>query len=147
MMRVEDVRLIDWNESYEIGVYSIDQQHKQLTVLMNDLARLVIEKSITPDKLNFIIAELVDFTVYHLDFEADCMFRFDYDDVLLHLEQHELFKEKLNLFRKKISEKKDADEIYFTVINMWHFLNIWLCEHIVGSDKDFVPLFHANGMK
>jgi len=146
MINVEPVRPIAWDDSYSIGVKSIDLQHKQLLVLMNDLASFVSEGYSSREKLNFIIAELVDFTVYHLDFEADCMFRFEYDQVLLHLEQHELFKEKLNFFRARVAEKMNLAEVPPLVENMWYFLFVWLHEHITGSDRGFVDLFHSKGM-
>lgn len=84
--------IIEWQDGFNIGIKSIDLQHEQLATLMNDLYKVGIANGKPSSQVDFIVGELIDYTVYHLDFEADCLFRYNFPGVYQHLEEHELFK-------------------------------------------------------
>ena len=70
---------ITWKDSFSVGVHSIDDQHKKLVEMINNLY-VEFYKGITNEFLNKLIAELEKYTVYHFSFEEKFMKIYDYDD-------------------------------------------------------------------
>jgi hemerythrin-like metal-binding protein len=148
MNNAADPTLLVWDKRYLLGIKSFDDQHHQLLFVLNELFTELSHDAIERERLVVVAKELVDFTVYSLDYEADCLAQFKYSDLLLHLEQHELFKEKTNWFKSKLdSNNITQTQLVLTVSNLWRFLYLWLNDHIVVCDKKFTDLMLQNGMK
>lgn len=148
MDEITDPIHLSWENKFALGIKSFDDQHHHLVNILNELhveyERIAVELS----RLNLIAKELIDFTVYSLDYEADCLVQFEYHDLLLHLEQHELFKEKANWFKDKLSSNTiEQNQLICTIRNIWKFLYLWLNDHISISDKKYMNLLLQNGMK
>ncbi len=148
MDSITDPILLVWESRFDLGIKSFDDQHRHLVQVLNELYAEHNRETINLRDLDSIAKELVDFTVYSLDYEADCLVQFGYHDLLLHLEQHELFKEKTNWFKDKLaSNNLEQKQLLFTIRNLWKFLYLWLLDHIMVCDKKFKTLMLQNGMK
>ncbi len=144
----KEPELLTWDEQYVLGIKSLDTHHQRLIQLINDLFTLQEGSDIPTANLNEITKELIDFTVYSLDFEADFLFQFEYADRYLHIEQHELFKEKTNWLKNKtVTYHSNSDQLKQTICNMWKFLYVWLNDHIAICDKQFKVLLIENGVR
>lgn len=144
---IDPTQLI-WDEKFAIGIKSFDDQHHHLIKIMNELHAEYTHANIHVSRLNPIAKELVDFTVYSLDYESDCLAQFGFTDLLLHLEQHELFKEKTNWFKDKLAaDLIDSKQLQNITQNIWKFLYLWLYDHINICDKKYATLLLQNGIK
>jgi hemerythrin-like metal-binding protein len=125
--------LFDWNETYQTKIPTIDQQHKKLIDLINELneaMRVGKGKEVT-DK---ILKELTEYTVYHFGFEEKAFEKYDYLKKEEHKKEHQDLIKQLN----DIIDKYKRNEIGIN-ITVLDFLSNWIKVHIVKEDMLYVP--------
>ncbi len=132
--------LIKWGPQYYIGLKLIDDQHKVLVNLINLTYKYFGENN--RKKLKEVLKELLDYTVYHFGEEEVLFKRFEYEDYDNHKRIHESFIGKIRSFKEEF-ESGDAT-VSFEIIE---FLKDWLINHILKTDKQYVPLFKRNGIQ
>ena len=62
---------LKWDDSLSVNVEIIDDQHKRLIGMINDLQNALQEGRAT-QALNTILDGLADYTVYHFQAEEEC---------------------------------------------------------------------------
>jgi len=131
---------IKWDDSYSVGIEEIDNQHKKIIKIINQVLEIIEEESLD-DNLKTIIKELIDYSNYHFKFEEDYFEKFNYEDKDSHLEKHGEFRAQL----MKISQEFQDDkmEAAYQIID---FLENWLIDHINGTDKRYIECFQENGL-
>lgn len=122
---------IRWTKEYEIGIPSVDEQHKQLVRLMNDLfdaMRINDTKGIVS-----VLDGLVQYTDYHFNQEELLMEHNKYPELEGHAKIHDGFSSKIEKFKQGYLEGKAdlSDELL-------EFLKKWLINHILVQDKQYV---------
>lgn len=63
-----------WKQEFELGIPSIDEQHKRLLDIGNRINELLTNHDDTDDnydEIHTVIQELKDYTVYHFKTEED----------------------------------------------------------------------------
>ena len=139
--RMADRQFVEWNDSYSVGIESIDLQHKKLLNLINQL-QTAVDYSTGAQFEREALDELVDYTKTHFTYEEGLMRDNDYPDFLPHKAQHE------KMF-KKVAEvladyEKDADT---AMGNAAEYLKDWLINHINGTDKEYSRFLIEKGVK
>lgn len=123
--------LIRWNDDYKTGIDMVDEQHRKLIEMINDLHKAMSEargREIMGDILNM----LLEYTVYHFGTEEKLMKEHSYPKYLLHFTEHQ----KLTKEVKDFHDRFNAGERMIT-IKFMEFLSSWLNNHILESDKKF----------
>jgi len=133
--------LIDWNESFSVGVAEIDSQHKNLVGMINELHEAMLQRK-TNDVLGNIIQRLSNYTVTHFSTEEKYFDKFGYPNAKPHKIQHQDFVKKVTDFQEKFNKNQVA-----LGIEIMQFLKDWLIGHIKGSDKAYTEFFHSKGLK
>ena len=116
--------LIEWNEKeLSVGVELIDNQHKVLVGIINELFDSVQNKS--PESyIQRLIENLLEYTQYHFDAEEAYFDTLNTNDLELHKLQHKHFIEQLNEFATtKLTPF------------LLEFLLDWLVVHIQCEDR------------
>ena len=132
--------LIEWTPELSIGIDQIDQQHKKLVDMINQLDHAMRNKK-GKDILKDIIHELNSYTHYHFATEEDLFDLFGYEDAEAHKATHKGFVSKIDDFEKNFSNGSRG-----LSMEIMTFLSNWLIEHIQGTDKQYVPLLKSNGV-
>jgi hemerythrin len=133
--------LIEWNSSLSVGIELIDNQHKKLVALINDLNEAMkLGKGSTIIKN--IIDELISYTISHFATEEKYFKQFNYADTQVHVAEHEAFVRKVSDFVDDLNEARLS-----LSISVMNFLRDWLKNHIMVVDKKYAELFIANGVK
>lgn len=132
--------LLSWNANYSVNVREIDDQHKNLVRLLNDLhdgMRVGKGKEI----LKPILDELVNYTVYHFNHEEKLFTSTGYPEIIKHKAEHTNLIQQVNRLKSDLESGK-------TVLTMevMNFLKDWLNNHIVGSDKKYSSHLNSNGI-
>lgn len=126
-------RFVKWDESYSVGIDTIDDDHKKLLGMINQLqtaAHYKTDKIMVEDILN----DLVDYTKYHFTREEGMMQDSEYPDFEAHKQQHE---EMIAQVAKFIDEYRvDGTK---TIEEVAMYLKTWLINHINGSDQKYAP--------
>lgn len=81
-----------WKPGYALGVHIIDEQHKILVKLINELAEAVKDGHMRYE-IGSVFDNLVEYTDFHFKKEEDLMQKYHYveEDEKAHKEKHELF--------------------------------------------------------
>lgn len=125
--------VFEWDNSFETGLETVDQQHHHLVKVTNQFGRLLAQDEVQSNDLKKIFDELVAYTQYHFSEETKVMQTVGIDP--RHRIQHE--KEHLNFFRDisllhqeiRITNSTSERELF-------EFLANWLVYHILGSDMN-----------
>ncbi len=123
--------LFKWDDSFATGVDAMDEQHKKLFRMVNDLYRAMKEKR-AKEALNGIVDELIDYTAKHFREEEQVMAKAGYPDIARHKVIHKELVGKVLDVQKKLKSGKAV-----VGIDLLNFLKDWLVNHIKGTDKKY----------
>lgn len=131
---------IPWKKKFETRVEIIDEQHKKLVGLINLLYDSYMQKK-HKEVISDVVAELVDYTVYHFETEEQYFKQFNYENTEAHVKEHQNFTNEVNNFQKKFGENEGV-----LTTEVLLFLQQWITKHISISDMKYVECFEDNGL-
>jgi hemerythrin len=129
--------VVEWNDSYSVGVELIDNQHKELIMMTNELFA-GCEKGGTAAEIYFMktIQGAVRYVKTHFATEEIILERFKYPDFLVHKKEHE------NFVAKVLEEVRDFESLRnFVPMDFARYLQDWVLTHIALSDKKYGVFF------
>lgn len=127
---------IIWSEKFEVGYKRIDDQHRELINIINDLHEAESGDLSIPevkDKFKIILKRTVDYATYHFATEEKIMKAVHYKSFKEHISKHREFSSKVLEEVIKYTNGENVDMEDFIV-----YLRDWLFSHILGDDKAFV---------
>lgn len=131
---------INWNSKFSVQIKEIDDQHKVLVNLLNELYDSMESKD-SEKVIGRIIGELVEYTAFHFRTEETYFDNFNYKETVDHKQKHR------SLIKKLFVIKSDFESGKISVSNdLLEFLKQWLFEHILVTDKEYIDCFKANGI-
>jgi len=143
---MHSIDIFPWDDNFNTGLPTVDEQHQKLVQLLNLLASQVAFKLDTP-QLSKIFDELADYTVYHFSTEETIWHAYlpGDDAERRHLETHKRFVQTVLRLKKELTEKpleQVADEAL-------SFLARWLASHILETDRHmaYMVLAMKDGME
>ena len=130
---------VAWNDSFSVGFKPIDDQHKNLVLITNELFLACKEGGIAAD-IGFLrtIKKAEEYTETHFADEENYMREANYPHFDEHKKQHEDF---IAAVLKSIEEFETGKA---EPIDMARFLKKWLLNHIAISDKKYMPYLPKN---
>ncbi len=126
-------KLINWNERFIIDNSSIDEQHKQLINIINDLYSAFVEGKVN-EVIENIIIELKKYIIFHFKTEEDFFDRVNYIHKEEHIGEHRKFIDQISAFNESFINSQTS--LSYDIMN---FLRDWLQNHILVSDKKYTP--------
>lgn len=133
-------RFVEWRDDLSVGIETIDDDHKKLLTLINNLQTAVYYPTGEAFERQ-ALQELVDYTKYHFDREEKLMIDNDYPDFEAHKRQHEAMIAKVNGFMA--AYEKDPEG---TIEEITAYLKAWLLDHIAGTDRRYSSHLIARGI-
>ncbi|BBT82573.1 methyl-accepting chemotaxis protein [Aeromonas veronii] len=123
--------LLRWNETFMVGVASVDRQHQGLFDAMNRFYHAVSDNSpaqVRKQRLD----ELLKLAIQHFADEERSMEQARYPELQRHKQEHaRLLAELGNLIRREDGDEQDLN------MEMIIFLKSWLLNHILKVDKQY----------
>ncbi len=126
--------LIEWKEEYSVGVPELDQQHRQLVSLINQLTRAEASGGM----ISYVFDELDHYVKEHFRAEEKLLRKAGYADYEEHRQQHRVFEEWLRAVRQSFSIGGTSTHLLADSINS--YLRNWLVNHILKSDMAYKPV-------
>jgi len=130
--------LFHWSDDFSIHVQEIDEQHKVLVGLLNQLHEAIYQKQGKAASRK-ILDQLAEYTRTHFLLEESLMRVTHYPDFTAHKQQHEDLIRQIS----ELQHKLDDDKVTIT-FELLHFLKTWLTHHINNSDRRFGDYFTQN---
>ena len=139
--KMSSSQFVEWKDDYSVGIDSIDQQHKKLLNLINQL-QTAVDYSTGEEFEREALDELVDYTKTHFTYEEGLMRDNDYPDFEPHKLQHEKMFEKVREVLAEYEQDQDT-----AMANAAEYLRDWLINHINGTDKEYSSYLIGKGVK
>lgn len=126
-----------WTDEYSVHIRSIDNEHKMLIELLNDIDRdLNIDKPIRRQLVTESLTQLLNHIHAHFESEERFLLLNNYYDYAAHHKEHqELFLRLEEFTREFISGAQEFDE------EKMIFLKDWLIRHIILQDCKYGSYF------
>jgi hemerythrin len=130
--------LIEWNDAFSVGNQQIDEHHKKFFHMINTFHD-AMKKGEGDEVLLTVLKELREYSQYHFKAEESIMKMYADPDYFNHKAEHDDAIQKVNNFFMKY-ERKD-DNLSIEVLN---FLSSWLQNHILKTDRKYIPYLTKN---
>ena len=123
--------IVEWNDSFLVGVEPFDGHHKHLVNLLNrSFAELVHAAPL--ESCGELLDELSDYVSYHFVAEELWMMENSYPRYEKHIAEHNNYIRQLQEFQQDYRQGRAE-----TSLEVFTFLRHWLIEHILTSDADY----------
>lgn len=126
----KEMKLMEWSDTLDVGVTSMNHQHQKLLDLMN---RLYEGKTNGApfDSLIPILSELKSYTIEHFQEEEKFMESINYSGIASHKIIHQQLLSKFGEQENLILDTRTFPDSFFS------FLKVWLSAHIQGIDMKY----------
>lgn len=124
--------LITWSDRLSVGIPAIDNQHKKLVDMINQLHDAQREGQ-GKAALDKIFAAMADYTREHFTFEEKMLAAANYPQLTEHKRLHGEFLTRLTAMQAR---QQQATQVGLS-LEVMSFLRDWLVKHIEGIDKRY----------
>lgn len=138
---MNQLKKIEWEEKYSVGVREIDEQHKLLIETINELVNVVASNP-SKEGLMSIIENLINYKKIHFATEERYFEEFNFAGAKEHIAVHQEFGEKI-----KIIQEKNSDDVVAMTYDLVDFLEDWFVEHMLNVDQEYKDCFMSHGLK
>lgn len=133
-----------WKKEFELGIRSIDEQHKELLNIGNRVYHLLHEEEVDyehlRDDFETLIGELRDYTKYHFRTEEDLFLKYQYTGIVEHIQEHRVFIDYLDEIDIGDSiERSDLENLLNKLVN-------WVFNHIITTDYLYKEFLISKGL-
>lgn len=123
-----------WSSSFETGISSVDEQHKELFRQVGILS----DKS-NEARVKATLDFLADYVVKHFGHEEMLQAKTRYPKAAEHKKLHTDLIGVYKDFRKEFDAKPDKQAVL--LMKLTKTLTDWLVQHIKGADKEFAEYY------
>lgn len=129
---------IEWKDSFETGIAEVDQDHRRLVGLINELDGILTDGG-DLGRVGAVIDALVDYAEYHFDREERLLERVGYEELGGHAEIHARFGHFLGDMVGVCMVDPDPDNLR----KLSDYLRNWLIDHILEEDMKFAAFIRG----
>jgi hemerythrin len=126
-----------WRDTYSVAIPEIDNQHKGLIRLINDLQEAMMAGN-GKTALSAVINDLIRYTESHFAYEEAMLRKQGYSGFAMHQQQHKELTRQVYELR----EKFQSGQLMMSV-EVMQFLKNWLSDHILDRDQAYAKELHA----
>lgn len=137
---LKEDEFMKWGAKFELGIPSIDKQHKNLVNMLNKLFHAMQKED--NSAIGNILNELAEYTVYHFQTEEKYFDQYNYPETEEHKKIHAHLVEKVLEFKQKF---ESGEELLSH--ELMNFLKDWLTNHICFTDKKYAPFLKEKGVQ
>jgi hemerythrin len=130
-----------WNKQLSVGVQVLDDDHKKLVGMINELYDAV-QAGRGKESLGKILDGLIEYVKTHFAREEQFFAQTNYPDTAAHKKEHdELTKQVL-----EVQKKYKAGANGTLSLELMNFLKNWLVDHLQASDGKYGPYLNSKGI-
>ena len=132
---------LEWEDKYSVGVVEIDNQHKRMFAVINELLDSISNND-PEEHLTSIIEGLLQYKKFHFATEEKYFKEFNYEGTAEHVAKHLEFGKRLDDLKQKYPS--NTIEFAFALAD---FLEDWLIDHLLVMDQKYKQCFKEHGLK
>lgn len=129
---------IEWSPDYAVGIRVIDNDHRELFDLVNQLHE-GLENGFAASSINQTTDRLIRYVKEHFKREEGLMFEYGYPGLEEHRKKHNEFVWLVSAIRKievECPHRLDGQKLL-------RFLSTWLKSHIMKTDREYLPYLNS----
>jgi len=138
-----------WTESLSVGVKEMDDQHKHLFDIANEVFLCATKPAAEREKdVHVLLDAIMDYTLYHVRQEEEHMREFACED-LVHMGMHRWYEHRMKALFDKASAavRKGLTDADRACIELARFTGDWHLEHVRKMDSRYTQCFNDHGLK
>ncbi|MDR1099943.1 MAG: bacteriohemerythrin [Treponema sp.] len=129
--------LVKWSSTFSVGVKLVDDQHKELLKLTNDLFNHCVgDEEAERTYFKKVINKAVDYVKVHFATEEKIMIATKFPGYWEHKREHDAFVLTVVEQVRAFNDGKP-----FTLLTFTKFLKDWILTHIAVTDKKYFDYF------
>jgi len=132
--------LFSWTEKYAVKVAKLDHEHQNLFKVVNEL-----NDALAAGKGREVVAgvlkRLIDYTATHFKNEEALMAKHNYPGLAAHRVEHQTLVEQVLKFQADFTAGKHE-----VAVSLLPFLQNWLKNHILHTDKNYSQFLNDHGV-
>ncbi len=121
----------EWLEKYSVGVKQIDEHHKKIIAVTNDLAE-AIRAGVGGEAIDNVVQELLNYVKFHFAYEQEYFDKLEYPDSQKHKLEHLEFTKKVISIYQNYAKGQGL-----LASDLLRFICDWLQSHFMGTDQEF----------
>ena len=131
----QDAALIVWEAKYATNIDIIDNQHKELVTLTNQLYQACLSgDEVVGAVFKEALSRMVEYVRFHFSTESDLLIRINYPNALEHKTQHdELVKKILEAAQNYRTGRRFVPNSFVRTLKDWVFGHIAYLDKIYAS--------------
>lgn len=133
--------IIQWTEDMSVGVDRLDDHHRRLIELTNQLGAAIAAGD-TEQVTGAVLGELVRYVYYHFGEEERLMEEAGYADLANHRQHHRAMAEHV----RGLEQRFDSDPRAVMTADLHSFLGDWLINHIRSEDLRYKPALSTGAL-
>jgi len=134
-------RTFRWTEKYSVNIAVLDRQHQALFDTVNELKEALTggHGSMVVDD---VLKKLVDYALTHFAAEELLMSEHAYPGLETHRAEHRRFARNIKRFLEDYKAGKTG-----VPVELMLFLQSWLNDHLLKTDKSYSAYLNARGVR
>lgn len=129
-----------WTESYSVNIAVLDEQHRALFDVVNELDR-ALRFGEGSAALEDVLHKLTDYAAAHFELEESLMAQHEFPGLTTHRSYHEEFRQKIDEFLTAHRAGKAGVPVEALL-----FLKDWLKDHLLRTDRQYSAFLNARGV-
>ena len=123
--------MIEWKDTYSVGIAEIDNQHQRLFSFFNDF-EIIINEGDPKHYLEHSFSLLEAYATAHFGFEEECMNHYKCPAAGKNKADHQAFLVKVQGYKKVFSSGEYNQDLF---VEMHDFIEAWIKGHIINVDS------------
>jgi hemerythrin len=132
--------LLTWSDGLSVGVKAMDEQHKILVEILNELHTAMMDGQ-AHAIAGALLDKLVDYTHFHFACEEKLIGGAQFPGLALHRQQHQDLTKEVEVF---VARYRKGEEML--TLHLMNFLRDWLSNHILEEDKQYGLWLNQHGV-
>lgn len=136
--------MFKWRDDFSVNIKSIDDQHKELFRIGNNLYDIVSLKDGIDryDEIMEALYSMRDYAMYHFQYEEELMEQNGYPEYAKHKREHDAFISKV----QSVDEGKIDEEQEQVGMDLIIFIANWIENHILKTDMKYKNYLNDKGI-
>ncbi|MBF0194582.1 MAG: bacteriohemerythrin [Magnetococcales bacterium] len=135
---IGEKHLLQWHEEFSVTVDDMDDHHKKLFSMSEEVIRAVAWGDIKVAERALFF--LIDYAQFHFHAEEEMLEKHEYPELAQHKRIHERLIETIRQLQKELTRNK-----FQTSVNVGLFLKDWILTHILTEDQKYAHFLEKKG--
>lgn len=133
-------RTFRWTQTYSVHIAMLDEQHRILVDTVGELDE-ALSRGDGNAVVEAVLQKLVIYAGEHFAAEESLMAEYDFPGLPSHCAKHREFRERIGDFLEGLKAGKRC-----VSVSVLLFLDQWLKEHLLKTDRQYSAFLNARGV-